>query len=301
MTNSQFSWSDLVFRLLSVKGIGESFVNRMIMSENLCGSAVEAEKFIVTKLSQTQKEDYYLGSNIDLSACKQNNVKFISVKDPEYPVCLINYLNLKTPSVLSCMGNLNLLNGKKVGFSGSRKVSPKGMDVTRDCVTQLAESGISIVSGYANGVDLTAHAAALAAGGSTIMVLPQGIDHFLIRRDLKTVWDWNKVLVISEFLPSDQWTVGRAMKRNNTILGLSDVMVVIEAGTSGGSLDAGKKAIAGGKSLFVPQYVEWPESALGNPDLLAHGAFPIRRRGASPNANLTQLHKALATNASLFG
>ena len=300
MITRQFSWSDLVFRLLGVKGIGESFVNRLIMSNTSSGSVFDMEQFIISKLTNKQKAEFLNVPDIDLSMRYQEDVKFISVKDAEYPSCLINYLNTKTPSVLSCIGNTDLLKMKKVGFCGSRKVSAKGIDITRDCVSQLITSDVCIVSGYANGVDITAHSTALMSGRTTIIVLPEGINHFTIRRDLNSIWDWNRVLVISEFLPSDKWSVGRAMKRNNTILGLSDVMVVVEAGISGGSIDAGKKAIAGGKSLFVTQYGEWPESALGNQDLLAHGALPIRRQRGSSNANLSQLRKALTANTSLF-
>ena len=61
---------------------------------------------------------------------------------------------------------------------------------------------------------MTAHDTALKNGLSTIIVLPEGISHFSIRKELQPVWDINRVLVISEFLPSDQWMEGRAMQRN---------------------------------------------------------------------------------------
>jgi hypothetical protein len=41
-------------------------------------------------------------------------------------------------------------------------------------------------------------------------------------------------------------------------------MDFIEAGETGGSLDAGMKTISYGKSLFVPDYAVAPQSALGN-------------------------------------
>ena len=188
------------------------------------------------------------------------------------------------------IGNSKLLTNRKVGFSGSRKVSEKGVDVTRDCVEQLSVSrDVSIVSGYAQGVDKEAHYTALKSGGSTIIVLPNGISSFYVRQELKDVWDWNRVLVVSEYLPKDKWSVSRAMNRNNTIIGLSDAMVVVEAGLTGGSLDAGLRSLEDKKPLFVPVYSDYPESALGNRILLERGAAGIKRNRQSNRANVMAL------------
>lgn len=148
---------------------------------------------------------------------------------------------------------------------------------------------MSIVSGYAQGVDKEAHYTALASGGSTIIVLPNGISSFYVRQELKDVWDWDRVLVISEYLPKDKWSVSRAMNRNNTIIGLSDIMVVVEAGLTGGSLDAGLRTLEDSKPLYVPLYSDYPESALGNKVLLERGAKCIRRSRQNNRANVMAL------------
>lgn len=121
------------------------------------------------------------------------------------------------------------------------------------------------------------------------MVLPNGISEFSVRRELSDVWDWDRVLVVSEYLPEDKWSVARAMNRNGTIIGLCDAMFVAEAGVTGGSLDAGLKTLADGKPLFVPRYGDWPETALGNRRLLEMGARPILRSLHSGRANVAAL------------
>lgn len=60
-------------------------------------------------------------------------------------------------------------------------------------------------------------------------VLPEGINHFRIKKILAGFWDWNRVLVISQFEPEDSWQTFRAMTRNQLIIALSHAMVVIEA------------------------------------------------------------------------
>ena len=192
-----------------------------------------------------------------------------------------------------------MLKKKKIAFSGSRKASEKGLWITRDCVKQLAtDKDVCIVSGYAAGIDITAHYSALNDGLSTIIVLPEGISHFAIHKELLPVWDLDRVLVISEFFPNDKWLEGRAMQRNKTIIGLCDAIVVVEAGEKGGSLDAGKQTLQLGKKLFVPRYAQPPVSALGNAQLLQGGAQPLAMSPSTRQTNLVELWKAIQTKQS---
>ena len=133
-------------------------------------------------------------------------------------------------------------------------------------------------------------------------MLPEGIESFRIKKEFKDIWDWDRILVLSEFMPDDKWTASRAMLRNNTIIGLSDIVVVVEAGETGGSLDAGLKTIERGKYLFVPQYGVVPDSALGNNLLINRGAFPIKMKQETGRANLSKIFELLgiSNKYSLF-
>ena len=97
-------------------------------------------------------------------------------------------------------------------------------------------------------------------------------------------------------MPHDKWTAGRAMLPNNTIIGLSDIMVVVEAGEKGGSLDAGLKTLKEKKCLFTPQHVTVPTSALGNNILINNGAFPIKMKQETERANLSKMFELLGTS-----
>src|SRR5207245_228710 len=107
------------------------------------------------------------------------------------------------------------------GFSGSRKASDKGLDVARDCAEQLVAAEVVVASGYAAGVDTCAHTAALAAGGMTILVLAEGIEHFHMKPEMEKVWSWERACVVSEFTPSSPWSAGNALQRNRSIVGVS--------------------------------------------------------------------------------
>lgn len=281
-----------IYSFMKVKGIGVTRTNKELLTYmQQLGSMWKLEDWLLSVLSADQKEEYYSQyETVEGLKIKSHDVRFNTVLDQSYPVNLKSLLKLNTPPVLSMLGNINLLSNRTVGFSGSRKVSEKGVAITKDCVEQLSqEKDISIVSGYAQGVDKEAHYTALASGGSTIIILPNGISSFYVRQELKDVWDWDRVLVISEYLPKDKWSVSRAMNRNNTIIGLSDIMVVVEAGLTGGSLDAGLRTLEDNKPLYVPLYSDYPESALGNKVLLERGAKCIRRSRQSNRANVMAL------------
>lgn len=281
-----------IYSFMKIRGIGVTRTNKELLSyTQQLGSMWKLEDWLLSVLTAEQKAEYYSQYEmVEGLKIKSLEVFFNTVLDQNYPSMLKSLLKLNTPPVLSMIGNSKLLTNRKVGFSGSRKVSEKGIAVTRDCVEQLSrEKDVSIVSGYAQGVDKEAHYTALQAGGSTIIVLPNGISSFYVRQELKDVWDWNRVLVISEYLPKDKWSVSRAMNRNNTIIGLSDAMVVVEAGLSGGSLDAGLRSLEDKKPLFVPVYSDYPESALGNRILLEGGAAGIKRNRQSNRANVMAL------------
>ena len=281
-----------IYSFMKIKGVGVTRTNKELLSYTQhLGSTWELEDWLLSVLTVEQKAEYYSQYEmVEGLKIKSLEVHFYTVLDQSYPTMLKRLLKLNAPPVLSMIGNVRLLNNRKVGFSGSRKVSEKGIAVTKDCVDQLSrEKGVSIVSGYAQGVDKEAHYTALQTGGSTIIVLPNGISSFYVRQELKDVWDWNRVLVISEYLPKDKWSVSRAMNRNNTIIGLSDAMVVVEAGLTGGSLDAGLRSLEDKIPLFVPIYSDYPESALGNKVLLEKGARGIGRNRQSNRANVMAL------------
>lgn len=288
---------EVIYRLLAVKGVGTVQTNRLLFAiQNKVGSIDELESNIRLQLTVEQQREF---DKFYVLRDRTPRVEYMAVPAPQYPKALIAMLQQNTPTVLSCIGNLNLLHKQKVGFSGSRKASEKGLWIARDCASQLAEQDVCVVSGYASGVDITAHRAALQHGGSTIIVLPEGIDAFHVKEEIRNDWDWDRVLVVSEFMPHDSWMASRAMRRNTTIIALSDAMFVVEAGDTGGSLDAGLKTINMGKSLYVPLYAQLPDSAKGNPILLSKGAHPMKQKRLTARVNVEGLVGSLGKQKEL--
>lgn len=217
--------------------------------------------------------------------------------DVEYPSFLSEVLGRDAPSKLDWVGNLSLLARPAVGFCGSRKASQKGLSTAADCATQAAQNGVVVVSGYAAGVDQVAHFEALSNGGSTVIVLPEGISYFRVRRELRDVWNWDRVLVLSQFSTDERWQSFRAMARNKVIIGLSNAMIVIEAGEAGGTMDAGRSTLRYGQPLFVAQYEEVTPDAVGNKYLIELGAKPLSRLRSTGRANMARVWETFSNSA----
>lgn len=284
---------DSIYQYLNLKNIGPVQTNKVLSTVSEPMAPYYLKSQLRLSLNPEQQIEFDKSPSILEQLKSKFDVGFLMLTNENYPKELKKSLSTNTPPILSYIGNVELLKKRKVGFSGSRKVSEKGIGVTKDCVEQLIDKDVSIVSGYAAGVDFEAHYSALSKGGSTIIILPEGINSFSIKREMNAVWDWNRVLVISEFKPGDGWVASRAMQRNNTIIGLSDIMVVVEAGKTGGSLDAGFKTLKMDKFLFVPQYGVFPESAEGNKLLINKGAIPIGRSSETMRANLSKMFALL--------
>ena len=224
----------------------------------------------------------------------KHNIKVLSIIDAEYPESLKNTLGESAPVLLLCLGQIELLKHSSVGFCGSREASEKGMATARNSATLLAGNKINIVSGFAAGVDMNAHRAALAAGGTTTVVLAEGILRFRVKKEIRDLWDENRTLVVSEFGPNLPWSVSHAMQRNKTICGLSKAMVLIEARSTGGSIEAGRDCLKMGLPLFAAVYEGSPESATGNEELLLKGAKRLMKSRSRDLPNITPIIEAIS-------
>ena len=195
------------------------------------------------------------------------------IRDERYPARLRELSS--PPPFLFVSGNLDLLRERGVGMCGSRSASMRGLEYARIFGREVAARGLHVISGYARGVDIETHLGALEAGGSTVIVLAEGILHFRVRRDFGAVpFDLGRVLVVSQFAPSQPWNAGAAMTRNGVIAALSDALLVIEAGGKGGTLNAGEQALSLDRPVYAIDYKDDPPE--GNRILLQKGAKPLR-------------------------
>lgn len=274
-----------VLRIIIAKGAGDSTLKKISkciannMSNSLSDICNNINLMCSLGIKQEVARNIYEGKENALlleEQFYQNNINMCWIGDDCFPDGLkkLNIGNI--PAILFYKGNYKLLQNKCVGFTGSRKVSESGIRITASSARQLSSNGITVISGYAKGVDITAHKEALQSGGSTVFVIAEGILKNRVKGEVKELLNDKNHLFVSQFLPNLAWSASNAMKRNNTIIGLSDVMILIESGMNGGTFNAGEQSLKNKKSLFVVEYGVSKPTAEGNDFFLQHGGIPLR-------------------------
>lgn len=202
----------------------------------------------------------------------KNSVRLLTSQD--LPAGVQDVIGTKE---IYAIGATDLLKRPCVGLCGSRDASDDALNWAYEFGKETAKRDIVLVSGYARGVDRLAHKGVLEAGGATIAVLPEGIEHFKMIRELRPLIDvGSNFLALSMFKPQDTWQVWRAMERNKLIVGLSSDLFVIEAKERGGTIAAAYEAIRQHKRLWAVAYKEATSGRKGNKLLLAGKAMPVK-------------------------
>jgi DNA processing protein len=176
----------------------------------------------------------------------------ISIEDKEYPKLLKEIKN--PPKILYYLGEIKATENC-FAIVGTRRYSSYGKQVALEIAGDLAEAGLTIVSGFALGIDTSAHQATIERGKRTIAVLGTGLDEKSIypRSNLKLV---EKILetggcLISEYLPGTHGSEFTFPQRNRIISGLSLGALVVEAKEKSGALITANFAFSQKRKVFA--------------------------------------------------
>lgn len=145
-----------------------------------------------------------------------------------------------------------------------------------DMAAAATSENFTIVSGLARGIDTAAHLGALGRNGRTIAVIGNGICRVHPPENEALAEQITQSgAIISELPPHIEPSIPRLMARNRLISLLSRGVIIVETGSTGGSLATAQAALAQKRKLYA---VEWQidrEKTVGNRQLLALGAEPI--------------------------
>jgi DNA processing protein len=156
------------------------------------------------------------------------------------------------PPVLTIRGSLHAVDHHGITMVGTRSATPGGIETAHQIARDLAAAGITVISGFAKGIDAAAHRGALDAGGRTLAVLGSGLatlypkEHAALADDIA-----DSGALISEFRPDARPDRGRFPRRNRTMSGMSRAVLVVEAPLGSGALVTAKTAREQGRTVFV--------------------------------------------------
>jgi DNA processing protein len=205
--------------------------------------------------------------------------RLIPINSPDFPAALKSNLKVKScPPLLYAKGKIELLHEEAVAIVGSRKAGAAALNFTDKVAAKCASEGKVVVSGYAKGVDQQAMDSALAAGGKSIIVLPQGILTFQsgFKKHYEAIVN-GKLLVISTFFPKAGWEVGLAMARNAYIYGQATEIYAAESDSKGGTWEGVMDGLKRQRKIYVRQPLKGEKNA--NDRLIAMGAFAVDQEG----------------------
>lgn len=140
-----------------------------------------------------------------------------------------------------------------VAMVGSRRCSTYGQNAATMLARDLAQRGVTIISGLARGIDASAHKGALEAGGRTIAVMGTGLDQIYPRDHRKLA---EEILekggaLVSEFPLGTPPAPQNFPYRNRVISGLSLGVVLVEAAENSGSLITARMAMEQNREVFA--------------------------------------------------
>lgn len=272
-TQSQLAW----IRLASVRGMGTQRFNLLL---ERFGSAAavweqppEETAFLGRALNanlQQARSDAHMEAL--LRAMEKCGAVAVTREDGEYPALLREIPD--APPILYVRGCAMLDDARLVGVVGSRNCSAYGSRMARRIGRELAEMGVTVVSGFARGIDSFAHRGAIDVGGRTVAVFGSGVD-VVYPPENQTLAE--ELLdgggsIISANPPGTTPKAGVFPARNRIISGMSEGTVVVEASRHSGSLLTADFARAQGRELFaVPGQADSVLSA-GSHQLIRSGA-----------------------------
>lgn len=239
---------------------------------NATPSELEKIEGLSTKLQSclVQKQ---LGCPLDreLELVQEFGCQVITFYDAAYPRLL---KEIDTPPLLLYVrGELKPEDNLCIAIVGSRNAKDYGRRVSYQLAHQLVNRGMTVVSGFAMGIDTCAHRGALEAGGRTLAVLGNGLSLIYPAGNKELV---DKVVesgaLISEFPMGMKPMSENFPRRNRIISGLSIGTVVVEASNRSGALITARLASEQGREVFAIPGEIFSELSTGTHNLIDKGA-----------------------------
>ena len=176
---------------------------------------------------------------------------YFTIENDIYPQCLKEISN--PPLKLYYKGNLDLLKDERlIAVVGTRNPSSYGKLCCEYMVKKMTSANITIVSGFAKGIDSIAHKTSLLAGGKTIAVIASGLDIVYPASNLSLYREIEeKGLILSEYEAGVKPFKFNFPQRNRIIAGLSKGTIVVESKDRGGSLITADLALEFNRDVYA--------------------------------------------------
>ncbi len=232
-----------ILALLKVEGVGDIIAKKLISH---FGSAEEIFKSNASKLisidgigsvmlKNLKDKSVFQKAEQELKFIKENNINTSFYLEDNYPDRLKHCID--GPVLLFTSGNINLKNKRIISIVGTRQITSYGTEFCKKLIADLAPLDPIIISGFAYGVDIVAHQAAMEHNLQTIGVVAHGLNQVYPKIHKKFVAKIEENGgFMTEFWSTSQPEKENFVKRNRIVAGISEATIVIESAEKGGSL-----------------------------------------------------------------
>ena len=229
--------------LLKVEGVGD------IMAKKLIAHLGSAEAVFAAKRNRLlaidgvgeilykslQNKTVFALAEAEMKFIEKSGVRPLSFREAGYPERLKHCID--GPVLLFASGNINLENRKTISIVGTRQMTSYGADLCRKLIEDLAPLDPVIISGFAYGVDIHAHAVAMENNLQTVGVVAHGLNQMYPKVHKKYVAKMEENGgFLTEFWSTSNPDKENFVKRNRIVAGISEATVIVESADKGGSL-----------------------------------------------------------------
>jgi len=244
--------------LQKVEGVGDIVAKKLISH---CGNA---ENVFKSKASQLQSIDgignmvlqnlkdktVFAKAESEMNFIQKNNINWCSFQDHDYPERLKHCFD--APVLLFTSGNINIPKKRIISIVGTRQITSHGIEFCKNLIAEIAPLDPIIVSGFAYGVDIVAHQAAIENNLQTIGVVAHGLNQVYPKIHKKYVAKMEQHGgFMTEFWSTSNPEKENFVKRNRIVAGISEATIVIESAEKGGSLITANMANEYNRDVFA--------------------------------------------------
>lgn len=229
--------------LMRVDGVGDIVAKKLINHQGSAEAVFAAKKSQILAIDGIGEMVYnnlknttvFKLAEAELKFIRDNKIKAVFYLEKEYSERLKHCVD--GPVVLFTSGNIALEGRKTLSIVGTRQMTSYGADFCRKLIEDLAPLNPVIISGFAYGVDIHAHAIAMEQNLQTIGVVAHGLNQVYPKVHKKYVAKMEENGgFMTEFWSSSNPDKENFVKRNRIVAGLSEATIIIESADKGGSL-----------------------------------------------------------------
>lgn len=244
--------------LQKVEGVGD------IIAKKLLSHFETAEAIFKTKAShlatidgvgnvliqKLKDQTVFEKAELELKFIQEHKIHAAFFQEDNYPERLKHCID--GPILLFASGNIDFQKRKMISVVGTRQITSYGMDFCKKLIADLAPLDPIIISGFAYGVDILAHQAAMENQLQTIGVLAHGLNQFYPTAHKKySAKMQENGGFMTEFWSSSNPDKENFVRRNRIVAGMSEATVVIESAEKGGSLITANMANDYNRDVFA--------------------------------------------------